>query len=454
MSFLRDRPLALKLWLIFAVVIALGTLISYVLVDQATTREFASFSRQRRMEEAQALAPLLAEYYAQRGSWEGVESLLQRERPGRGKGPPWGDPRQSFLLVDSQGQVLVGKDRSEISHDVIESVGVPIIVKNTRVAWLVPATGVHRFSVLEEEFLSSVRHALGLASLIAAGAALVLGGLFLRGVLAPVRYLHEAAQHVAQGDFRHRVPVTTRDELGQLAKSFNTMAERLEKSERLRRQIIADIAHELRTPLTVIQGDLQAILDGVYEPSPEVIASIHEESLLLARLVSDLRELSLAEAGELRLEKSITDLREVIQHVVTVMDPALRAKNIALALELPQNPVFVEIDTQRIEQVLLNLLTNAERYTPPGGQIRVMLTMRDSNAIVHVSDTGPGIAPEDLPYVFERFWRADKSRSRATGGSGLGLAIAKQFVEAHGGQIWVESVQGRGATFAFSLPVP
>lgn len=452
MSFLRDRPLALKLWLIFAVVIALGTLISYVLVDRAMTREFVSFSGRRQMEEAQTLASLLAEYYAQRGSWEGLESLLQRERPGRGKGPPWGDPWQSFFLVDAQGHVLIGE--GEIPRAVVESTGVPVIVNNTRVAWVVPATGVHRFSVLEEEFLSSVRHALGLASLIAAGAALVLGGLFLRGVLAPVRHLQEAAQCVAQGDFRHRVPVTTRDELGQLAESFNMMAERLEKSERLRRQMIADIAHELRTPLTVIQGDLQAILDGVYKPTPQVIASIHEESLLLTRLVSDLRELSLAEAGELRLEKSVTDLREIVRHAVTVIDPALRAKNIALTLELPQHPVSVEIDAQRIEQVLLNLLTNAERYTPEGGQIRVVLSMRDSNAIVHVSDTGPGIKPEDLPYVFERFWRTDKSRSRATGGSGLGLAIAKYFVEAHGGRIWAESVQGQGATFAFALPLP
>lgn len=453
MSFLRNRSLALKLWLIFAVVIALGTLISYVLVDQATTREFASFSSQRRMEEAQALAPLLAEYYAQRGSWEGVESLLQREHPGRGKGPPWGDPWQNFLLVDPQGQVFVGKDRPEISRDVVESAGVPVIVNNTRVAWLVPATGVHRFSGLEEEFLSSVRHALGLAALIAAGAALVLGGFFLRGVTAPLRHLERASQRLAEGDLSQRVPGTARDEIGHVAESFNRMAERLERSEKLRRQMIADIAHELRTPLTVIQGDLQAILDGVYEPTPEVVASIHEESLLLARLVSDLRELSLAEAGELRLEKSVTDLREIVQHAATVIDPALRTKNIVLNLELPQDPVFVEIDAQRIEQVLLNLLTNAERYTPPEGQIRVVLTVRDSNAIVQVSDTGPGIKPEDLPYIFERFWRPDKSRSRATGGSGLGLAIAKYFVEAHGGQIWAESTPSQGATFTFSLPL-
>lgn len=190
-----------------------------------------------------------------------------------------------------------------------------------------------------------------------------------------------ATEQISRGNTRLRLPVHSHDELGQLSAAFNRMAERLEKSEKLRRQMIADIAHELRTPLTVIQGDLQAILDGVYQPTPEVIASIHEESTLLAR--HDLHELSLAEAGELRLEKRPADMREIVQRAVTVIDPQVRARNIAIELELPQGPVPVEIDAQRIEQVLLNLLSNAERYTPIGGQIRVALTVHKSNAIAH-----------------------------------------------------------------------
>lgn len=451
MTILRDIPLTLKLWLVFFIVIVLGMGIAYLLADQATTRQFLVFSGQRHLEQAQLLAPLLADYYAQKKTWAGVERLLIQEHPGRGKGPPWSNPWQNFSLVDSSGHLVIGQ--GEISQEVLKSLGVPIIVNNVRVGWLVPTAGIHRFSVIEQEFLNSVRSVIILAGAIAAGAALVLGGLFLRGVIAPLRQLERASHRLAQGDLSQRVSITGQDEVGRLAESFNRMAESLEKSEKLRRQMIADIAHELRTPLTVIQGNLQAILDGVYEPTPEVIASIHEESLLLARLVSDLRELSLAEAGELRLGKRVTDLREIVQHAATVVDPALRAKNIALNLELPQDPVFVEIDAQRIEQVLLNLLTNAEHYTPSEGQIRVVLTVRDSNAIVQVSDTGPGITPEDLPYVFERFWRADKSRSRATGGSGLGLAIAKYFVEAHDGKIWAESTLGQGTTFTFSLPV-
>lgn len=451
MTILRDIPLTLKLWFVFFIVIVLGMGIAYLLADRATTQQFLIFSGQRHLEQAQLLAPLLADYYAQKKTWEGVESLLIQERPGRGKGPPWSNPWQNFSLVDSSGHVVIGQ--GEISKEVLESVGVPIIVNNVRVGWLVPTAGIHHFSVVEQEFLSSVRSAIILAGVIAAGAALVLGGLFLRGVIAPLRQLERASQRLAQGDLSQRVPITGQDEVGRLAESFNRMAESLEKSEKLRRRMIADIAHELRTPLTVIQGNLQAILDGVYEPTPDVIASIHEESSLLARLVSDLRELSLAEAGELRLEKQRNDIREVVRQTVTVIEPYLESKRIAFIVKLPQEPLFVEIDSQRIKQVLFNLLSNAERYTPEGGQITLSITRSENEICVSISDTGPGIAPEDLPYVFERFWRSDRSRSRATGGSGLGLAIAKYFVEAHGGRIWAESTLGKGATFTFSLPV-
>ncbi len=453
MKFLRDIPLALKLWLVFFVVIAIGMGISYLLAERATTQQFIVFSSRRNLEQAQLLAPLVAEYYAQHGSWEGIESLLGRERPGRGKGPPWGDPWQRFSLLDANGRVVIGQVPAEISREVLDSVGVPIVVNGVRVAWLVPTTGMQRFSVVEQEFLRSTRGAILLAGVIAAGAALVLGGLFVRNILAPLRQLESASQRLAQGDLSQRVPVTGRDEIGHLAESFNRMVERLERSEKLRRQMIADIAHELRTPLTVIQGNLQAILDGVYEPTPNVIASIHEESLLLARLVGDLRDLSLAEAGELRLEKQLIDIRDVIRQTVTVIEPRLASKRIVLTVTLPDEAVIVEIDPQRIQQVLLNILSNAERYTPEGGQIMLSAVKLNAEVRVSVTDTGPGIAPEDLPYVFERFWRADRSRARATGGTGLGLAIAKQFIEVHGGRIWAESTLGKGSTFTFSLPI-
>jgi signal transduction histidine kinase len=291
-----------------------------------------------------------------------------------------------------------------------------------------------------------------LAGLAAAIVAVLMGALFVRRLIRPLRNLTAATLQIAGGDLEQRVHIRSHDEFGQLGQAFNTMTEKLARSEKLRRDMIADIAHELRTPLTVIQGDLQAIIEGLYEPTPELLSSIHEESLRLNRLIHDLRELSLAEAGELPLEIRPTDLRELVRSAATTIRPKLEAKGISLLVELPPQPLEAEIDPDRIGQVLANLLSNAERHTPEGGRITLRLSRQDGEAWVSVSDTGPGVAEEDLPYLFERFWRGDKSRARTSGGTGLGLAIAKQLIEAHGGRIWAESQPDEGATFTFSLP--
>jgi signal transduction histidine kinase len=216
--------------------------------------------------------------------------------------------------------------------------------------------------------------------------------------------------------------------------------------------MIADIAHELRNPLAVIKADLQALVDGIYPLTKERVASIQEESLLLERLVEDLRILSLAEAGELSLNRRLTKINELIHQIATVSQPGLESKGVKLRVELPEEPIEAEVDSDRIGQVLVNLLSNAERYTPEGGEITVSLRQQEGKTLVSVADTGPGISVNDLPYVFERFWPSDRSRTRSSGGSGLGLAIAKQLVEAHGGQIGVESPPGHGAIFTLTLP--
>jgi signal transduction histidine kinase len=219
--------------------------------------------------------------------------------------------------------------------------------------------------------------------------------------------------------------------------------------------MIADIAHELRNPLAVIKADLQALVDGIYPLTKERVASIQEESLLLERLVEDLRILSLAEAGELTLKRQPINLSDLVQRIATNFRSHLQAKGVQLELQAPEEPLEIWIDPDRIGQVLLNLLRNAGSYTPRGGHIMVVVERKGSDVQVAVSDTGPGIAPEDLPYIFERFWRADKARSLQSSGSGLGLAIAKRLIEAHGGRIWAESPGslGMGATFAFTLPM-
>lgn len=480
---LNDAPLSVKLVGLLVGVVGIGIGVSYALTSQLTTQEFAAYSTSRGLAQARMLSPFFAEYYREVGNWEGIEGALglgpdgpSRENGmGHGMGPRMMGPEMEMgmmmgpqmwgmavrmhdlLLTDAVGRVVLdpgGAYRGEtFPLRVLDAAGTPIEVGDQRVGWLVVASALNQFNPLEREYLGSVRRAILVAGAAAAGVALLLGGLFLRGVTTPLRRLHQAARRVAHGNLSQRVAVHSQDEVGRLAQTFNEMASRLEHSEQLRRRMIQDIAHELRTPLTVIQGDLQAMVDGVYQPTRATIASIHEESLLLARLIHDLRELSLAEAGELRLERQGTDLVALIEQGTKTIRPQLAERGVELALELPQEHVEVHVDPDRIAQVLANLLSNAGRHTPEGGRITVGLERRDGGILIRVADTGPGIPSEDLPFVFERFWKGDRSRTRANGGTGLGLAIAKHLVEAHGGRIWVEDAKPQGAIFTWSLPV-
>ncbi len=246
--------------------------------------------------------------------------------------------------------------------------------------------------------------------------------------------------------------VRTGDEIGRLGRAFNTMADALDQAETLRRHMVADIAHELRTPLSLVQGSLEAILDGMYELNLENVDSVHEETLVLTRLVNDLRDLALAEAGQLRLEEEDVDMTDLITRSAERFRAQAAEQEVSLATDLPTDLPTIRGDRQRISQVLINLLSNALRYTPAGGQVVVAAKLESAKLLISVADTGKGIASEDLPYVFERFYRADKSRARTSGGSGLGLAISRQIVKAHGGRIWAESQVGLGSTFTFTLP--
>jgi signal transduction histidine kinase len=275
-----------------------------------------------------------------------------------------------------------------------------------------------------------------------------------RRILGPVEALTAAARRMEAGDLSQRVEITSpNDEIGDLARAFNRMADGLARLEKLRRQLVTDVAHELRTPLTNIRGYLEAIRDGVVEPERTVIDSLHEEAMLLSHLVDDLQELSLAEAGGLTLERQLVALADVVDRAIGAARPRAKAEGIALRVDLAEDLPLVDVDPRRIGQVLRNLLDNGLTHTGPGGEIVVDAHSDDEWVEVSVRDTGAGIAAEDLPYVFERFYRADRSRSRATGGAGLGLAIVKQLVEAHGGRIEVESEIGQGTWFTFTLPV-
>jgi two-component system OmpR family sensor kinase len=292
-----------------------------------------------------------------------------------------------------------------------------------------------------------------MAGVAGAVVAILLGLLLTRQFIKPIRALKKGAARIARGDLAYRVSVKSRDEFGELARSFNSMAASLDSSEQSRRRLFADIAHELRTPLSVIGGTVDAMLDGVYEPNPDNLTSIKEETEVLTRLVGELRDLTLAESGHLKLEIEPTNLVELVQRRVSQAEVIARGKNISLRTDITEGLPEIEADGRRIEQVVANLLDNALNHTPSGGTVTIAASPDKDGILVSVSDTGEGIPAEHLPYIFERFYKVDDARSRKTGGAGLGLAIAKQMVELHGGRIWVESEVGQGSKFSFTLPV-
>ena len=327
---------------------------------------------------------------------------------------------------------------------------------------------------IEAGFVGAVNRSLVWSSVAAGVAALLLTLAFSRRILGPIEALTAAARTMEQGDLSQRVAVAGHDEIGELARAFNAMADGLARQERLRRNMVTDVAHELRTPLTNIRGYLEALRDGVARPEPALLSSLHDEALLLNRLVDDLQDLALAEAGQLRLEPRRVALHEIADQAAGALRTALDARRLELQIELPPELPDVWADPERVGQVLRNLLNNAIMHTPAGGSITLCAaqetkderrkTKDEGNALqpfvlrpssfvtVCVRDSGPGIAPEHLTNVFDRFYRADRSRARATGGAGLGLAIVKQLVEAHGGRVWAASVPGQGACISFTLP--
>lgn len=305
----------------------------------------------------------------------------------------------------------------------------------------------------EVTFLTAMNRSLWLAVLIAGLTALLLALAFASSLARPLHLLTVVARRMEEGDLSQRVAIKSTGEIGALAHAFNAMADSVSRAEQLRRNLVSDVAHELRNPLMNLRGTLELLQDDVLAPTPETLASLYEETSLLSRLVADLQDLSLAEARQLRLARQPVSLQDVVQHAVQMVQPALAQKQLTLQMQVPADLPAVEADPERVAQVLRNLLTNAITHTPGEGEITVAAERDGAMVNISVRDTGEGIAPEHLPYLFERFYRADASRARATGGTGLGLAIVKQLVDAHGGQVAVESQPGAGARFTFSLPV-
>jgi signal transduction histidine kinase len=364
---------------------------------------------------------------------------------------------QMVVITDSDrkliGQVLALPTTQQVGTTISSTVSAPLYISTD----IMPPGQGSPFPAFpagspEANFITSVNHSLWLAVLIAGLVALLLALVFASTILKPIRTLKAAASRMEKGDLSQRASIKARGEIGDLAHAFNTMADSLSRSEQLRRNLVSDVAHELRTPLMNIRGYLELLQDQVLEPTPETLASLYEETSLLSRLVADLQDLSLAEAGQLRLARQPISLEEVISQAAQIVQPHLAQKNLTLRVHIPPDLPCVEADQERVAQILRNLLSNAIMHTPSDGEISITASVIEAMVKVSVQDSGVGIAPEHLPYLFERFYRADSSRARTTGGTGLGLAIVKQVVEAHGGQIVVDSQPGKGACFTFTLP--
>lgn len=475
------RSLWVKLMGAFALVILVGTGMVVLLINRATTGQFELYVTQSGQQWAARLAPSLASYYARAGSWDGVAALLQNpwvatgmdqenwmggmgmmdEAPGRGAEPArmmsnnvWGAFGSRLILTNADAVVVADTAQALVGTQLQTGDGgrgVPIVVKGQRVGTLL-VTPFDTPATPASDFLGAVSRSALWAGIAAGGVALVLGSVLFFHIIRPLRSLSAAARGITEGDWSQRARVGAQDEIGQVALTFNQMATTLQRYASERQSMIADIAHELRTPLSVIQGNLEAMLDGVLSATPEELTSLHQETLLLNRLISDLRTLSLAEAGQLRLEKRAVDPGALIRQVSERMGLRAGEKNIRLETKVADDLPKIQADPERLTQMLTNLVDNALRYTPAGTRVTITARSVPEGVELTVSDSGPGIPPEDLPHVFDRFWRAEKSRNRATGGSGLGLTIVKQLVEAHDGQIQVESQVGVGTRFRIQLP--
>jgi two-component system sensor histidine kinase BaeS len=446
--------LGMKLLLAFVVVGLAGTAILALLAATATEGEFISFMFDFRR---QGMAAQLADYYAQNETWEGVPPSFSERSfgfPRRIGGP--GQSFIPFLLVDREGRVVVpmpGHVRGELISAETLTDAVPIDVGGQSVGRLVLPSEAFGQDPAEGAFLERVNLALGLGALGGTAAAVVLGAVLVRSLNRPLRELTEGARAVAAGDLEIQVPVRSYDEMGELATAFNQMNTNLARSRELRRQMTADIAHELRTPLSIILGHAEGIKEGVLPSSAANLQVIHEEAARLDRLVEDLRTLSLVEAGELPLELSEIEPAVLLRKAAASYQASAKRKSIELAVLAEDSLPMIEADSDRFIQVLGNLIANALHHAPDGGAVSLSATPINGRLQISVADNGPGIHPSDLPHIFDRFYRADKSRQRDGAGSGLGLAIAKSLVEAHAGNIRAESELGHGTHLIIELPL-
>jgi signal transduction histidine kinase len=456
-----------RLFLSFALIVLVSVASVVIVARQTAVSEVRTFMFRGGMSGTEGLAGMLEDYYQTHHSWQGAESLMDSAVPGQGRGRGQGmgagmgagPMGQRLLLADSQGNVIVDTGGADSSSSAVSQLSqsdlqlaIPLSVDDQVVGYLLPEGGANFTQRDEALLVSRLSRGAIIAGLIAGAVSLLLALFLAYRLLRPVRELTHAAARLGEGDLSQRVPVRGDDELAGLGQTFNRMADSLQRSEESRKAMTADIAHELRNPLAVQRANLEALQDGVYDLTPENLVSILEQNHLLTRLVEDLRTLALADAGQLELEYALVDFPALVRRVMERYAAQAVARQIDIRLNSSDACQPISLDPGRVEQILGNLLSNALRYTPPAGKIDLEITCSPSSVHLTLHDSGPGIPADALPHVFERFYRADRARTRSEGGTGLGLAIARQIAQAHEGKLEAANHASGGALFTLILP--
>ena len=453
-------------WRLFIsfILVALVSILSFlILVRQGAIQEVRTYMFRGGMVGLEGIVTELEDHYHLNNSWSGAENVLMGAGPGQGnrrggQGNPNGMSAMmglNLILTDVQGNI-VADSRNQDAFGKVDRMdlqqAIPLQINGETVGYLVHEGGAVFASGDETELLSRLTRSAYIAAGVAIAFALLLALLFSSRLLKPVRALTEAAQDLSGGDLTRRVSIKGDDELAVLGQTFNEMAISLENAEQTRQAMTADIAHELRTPLAVQRAQLEALQDGVYAPTDENISALLEQNLLLTRLVADLRTLAMADAGQLQLAKIPTDFGQLIARVAEQFKPQAAESGVEIHFSQQSDCLYIDVDPGRVEQIIGNLISNALRYTPEHSWVKLNLNCVQEVAVLTIRDNGPGIPEEEQEQIFERFYRADHSRSRAAGGSGLGLAIARQLTEAQEGHLSVKNHPEGGAEFRLSFP--